>query len=791
LLALPFALFLGAAVTPLPAELREGHYAESVRYFDRDGGLLREVRASDAARARWSSLEDVGPRAVEAVLAAEDRHFFSHPGVDPIAIVRALATSLWHRRVVSGASTLTMQLARLVAPRPRTFVGKLREMALALRIEASLSKCDILEQYMNRAPFGANLRGIDAASRAYFDKPPRALSLAEAAALAAIPRGPAVYAMAKHPERVVRRRDRILARMDANATATHDEIALARAEPLTAHLATPSFGAPHFVQALHDGALANAGGARARDAALETVTTTLDRALQRDVETAVSATLRPLARRHVTSASVVVLDNASGEILAYVGSPAFFDAKIGGQNDGVRAARQPGSTLKPFVYGLAFERLGYTPATLLRDVDTHIEGPSSSYAPRNYDERFHGPVRLRDALGSSLNVPAVRVAEELGIEHLLLRLREIGFASLGADAEVYGPALALGDGEVTLLELANAYATLARGGEFRAVRAIRRTTVRGAIGALEPAPTSSRRVMSAVAATMIEDILKDKNARIAAFGERSVLSLPFDVAAKTGTSKGFRDNWTVGFTRAVTVAVWVGNFDGSAMQSVSGITGAAPLFRTVMEAGMRGRATPSLGVDDASLFVGARVCPLSGGAATPSCPHSLREWVPAGVAAPSPCTMHERVSIDTRTGLRAGPSCPRSVVETRTFERYDAQLAHWAHSARRDMAPDAYSPLCPGARADGRSPSAALRIGYPNNGARFLLDADRQLAQQAVAVRLEVPRGSSHVVLKVDEVVVARVEAPYVARWPLARGEHVLVAEAGGASSEAVHIRVD
>lgn len=765
------ALVVAAAMTPLPAELHDGTRSGSTRYLDRDGGLLREVRADDATRARWIAIDDVGENAMKAMLAAEDRRFDAHPGIDPLAIVRAAASSLWHRRVVSGASTLTMQLARVVRPHPRTLLGKLGEMALALRIEASLSKRRILEEYVNRAPFGPGVRGIEAASRLYLDKPTRDLSLAEAAALAALPRGPAVYAMTKHPERVVRRRDRIVERMCAAGWITREEADAAKKEPLSVRAGKGSFGAPHLVAWL-------SRDARARGR--NEVRTTIARDLQGEAEQAARATLRPLARRHVTSAAVVVLDNATGDVLAYVGSPDFDDAAHGGQNDGVRARRQPGSTLKPFVYGLAMERLGYTPATVLPDVELHLPVASGVYAPMNYDERFHGPVRLREALGASLNVPAVWTANEVGVGALLDRLRALGVASLDRDAEWYGPALALGDGEVTLLELANAYATLARGGVARPVRFV-----------VDEREGEASRVMPADVAATLADVLADKGARVSAFGEASALDLPFEVAAKTGTSKGFRDNWTVGFTREVTVAVWVGNFDGSPMQGVSGVTGAGPLFHAVMEAAMRRRVAPSMRLAGAEGLARVDVCPLSGARATSACGHAVHEWLPAAKARDLvACTMHERVAIDTRNGQRAGRGCAPAFVVERTFERFDAPFTAWAAGARREVAPESFSPLCPATRDDRRP--VALRIGHPRDGARFLVDPDRPRAEQSLAIRVDAPTGADAVDVRVDGRLLARVGSPFVARWTISPGDHVLTAEIAGLEPSApVHVTVE
>jgi penicillin-binding protein 1C len=796
IVSLPVVTLLVASLfTALPAELDgAGRYSESIELVDRDGIVLREVRADDATRARWVPLDEVGDTAANALLAAEDRRFNAHAGVDPFSVVRAGASALVHRRIVSGASTITMQLARLVRPHRRNALGKLGEMALAIRIERSLSKRRVLEEYVNRAPFGPSLRGLDAASRYYFDKRPSQLSLAEAATLAAIPRGPDLYAPEKHPDLVLRRRDRVLERMFSAGFIDREARDRALAEPLAVQGTRGSFGAPHLVDALLggriDGALDVAAPRPAR------VTTTIARAVQAEAEVATLAMLKPLAKRHVTAASVVVIDNATGEVLAYVGSPDFRDAEHGGQNDGARAKRQPGSTLKPFVYGLAMESRGFTPATVLPDVALHLESASGSFTPMNYDERFHGPVRLREALANSFNVPAVWTANELGVSRVLERLRGVGFTSLDGSPEFYGPALALGDGEVTLLELTNAYATLARGGVWRPLVYVREVKTRAGTTAVTALAAPERRVMPRDVALMLADILKDKDARLASFGERSVLELPFDVAAKTGTSKGFRDNWTVGFTHEVTVGVWVGNFDGSPMQDVSGITGAGPIFRAVMEAAMRRvsstKAEPApIGVTEASsAFVRVEICPLSGHARTEACPHGVYEWLPRERSLPEACTMHEHVMIDRRNGLLAGPRCPRAFVEERTFEVYPPSFAAWSRGAGRELAPEGSSPLCgPGAPRVGHG---ELRVGYPEDGARFVLDPDRARALQQVQFRVEAPAGASEVRLRVDGRAAAQLPFPYVTSFPLAPGEHVILAEATGlGSSPPVHVIVE
>ncbi len=785
LLAPVLALIVAAALTPLPRELSVAEYGPSLEIDARDGSVLREIRADDATRARWVPLAEMGPEVPRAMMAAEDLRFRSHPGVDPLAVARATAGTVLAGHVVSGASTLTMQLARLVRPHPRTLAGKLGEMALALRIEASLSKDQILEQYLNRAPFGPELRGIDAASRHYFGKAPAELSLAEACALAAMPRGPTLYDMDRHPERVRRRRDRILDRMFGAGLVDADHYHRAKTEPLVVRGARSHFGAPHFVRAVADGKL---GGGVALGRASRVVTT-LDPGLQGEAERAVARVVTGLRSRHVTAGAAVVLDNETGEILAYVGSPSWTDDAHGGKNDGVRALRQPGSSLKPFLYGLAMDRGALTTASVLDDTALRIATPGGGdYVPHNYDQRFHGPVRLREALANSYNVPAVRTLLLVGDQAALDELHAFGFASLTGRADDYGPALALGDGEVTLLELAGAYATLARGGITRPVVAVREVD-----GAPVTPPGDSRRVMPRAVADVITDILADRDARLASFGERSMLELPVPVAAKTGTSKGFRDNVAVGFTRRVTVAAWAGNFDGSAMAGVSGITGAGPIFHEVMEAASRryperpGERPLRLQPGRAPGLVRVKVCALSGKRAAPDCPHAIEEWLPAAKAdALDTCTMHQIVGVDTRNGLRAGPACPRGVVADRVFEVFPPELAGWAAAAHRESAPRDFSPLC-GPSPRGGAADVAVRIAEPLDGSRYVLDPDAPRERQALTVRLVAPAGRARVLVDGRPVPTQDL----VARWSPTPGEHVLRAEVGGVRSEAVHVHVE
>jgi penicillin-binding protein 1C len=740
------AATLGVVFTPLPEELAHplAREAASVRVLDRHQKLLREVRGDDAIRSAPITREELGDLPAKAILACEDARFYAHVGVDPLAVVRAGLSALRRGRIVSGASTLTMQLARLLRPHPRTFRGKVGEMLLALRIEASIDKDRILTEYANRAPFGPGVRGIGAASRHYFDKEPAELSAGEAALLAALPKGPAVYDPVRRPERVAARREFVIERMKAAGFLSADAARLAAAEPTTALRAPRAPDAIHFVEALLG---AEAFGPPPRTGVgRATVASTIDAALQAEVEHAIRAHLSSLDEQHVTAAAALVVDNATGEILAYVGSPDPFDAAHGGFNDGVRARRQAGSTLKPFLYGRAFDRREIDAASMLADVPLTIPLPSGSFVPGNYDGKFHGPVRARVALGSSLNVPAVALAERVGTLDYLRTLREAGF-DLPDGPDHYGAALALGDGEVTLLELVAAYAGLARGGERVRLRAFQ--------GSSTPEPGDAAHFLSARAAWLVGDILADKEARLPSFGEGSVLELPFRASVKTGTSKGFRDNWAIGSTDRVTAGVWAGNFDGTPMHDVSGVAGAGPILRSVLIAAEAGAMRSDLPEPPPGL-VRAAVCPLSGAAPTEHCTHVVQEWVPREIASGrEKCKMHVDDGI-----------------------AYPAELLAWARASGRPLA-----------RArDSTEEATYVRIEQPVTDAHYYVEQGRA---DTIGVRVRAPHAASFVALQVDGREVARGRPGEILAWRPTVGTHALIASAGGPPSEPVTVTIE
>jgi penicillin-binding protein 1C len=556
--ALAVFLFVRDPIRPLPGfrQARDAFRVSEARLLDRDGKVIHELRVDDGIRSLdWVPLGDVSPAFLKAVIRSEDRRFAGHRGVDWIALASAGREALLHgsRR---GASTVTMQLAsmldnpshRRAAPRP--FRRKVVQIRQALALEQSWSKDEILEAYLNLVTFRGELRGIHAASRGLFGKDPGGLNDPESLVLASLIRSPNAA-----PSRVAERARRLSLALGKNVSPRAlDELVR---ETLLRPYAIP----PRVALAPHVARLLLSKGA-------DNVVSTLDGNLQRFAAESLSRQVLSLKERHVRDGAILVAANRTGEILAYVGNAGIHSSAP--YVDGVAAPRQAGSTLKPFLYGLALERRLLTAASILDDSPLDVPTRAGSYAPRNYDREYRGHVTLRTALAASLNVPAVRTLLLLPRDSFADRLRLMGFKGVGAGDD-HGASLALGSADVTLSELVNAYRTLANGGRWSPMT-VRPGADRG----------EARRVLSREAAFIVSDILADRGARETTFGFENLLATRFRAAVKTGTSKDMRDNWCVGFSRDYTVGVWVGNFPGEPMWNVSGMTGAAPVWAGIM-----------------------------------------------------------------------------------------------------------------------------------------------------------------------------------------------------------------
>ncbi len=566
-IVLLLAARIAISFVPLPPSLFT-NATPDIEFLDRDGRPLRILRPDNGPFLHQVEYGEIPQSLIQATCAAEDHRFWHHSGVDWFATFRACGQLIIHRRVISGGSTITQQLIKLSQPRPRTFSTKLIEAVQALRLEQIWTKQQILTAYLNRVEYGNFNRGCSSAASFYFAKPLHDLSPAECALLAALPQAPSRLNPLSHRERAVKRQQWVLAQMLRAQSLTPDQFERASREPLRLSPSQRIFESPHFLDLLLSSEITPAPVNQSNH---QGVRTTLDLSLTRFVGQTLHQHLSRLKSQHVSNGAAVVLDNRTGDVLALVGSENYF-SPVAGQVNGAWAPRSPGSALKPFTYWLALEH-GATPATIVADVPTEFATATGIFAPVNYNRRCYGPMSYRGALANSLNISAVKVLASLGgAEPLRSRLRDCGLSTLTRSADTYGLGLTIGNAEVRLLELANAYASLARLGEYKPLRLT-----------FDSPATPSRRVGDASAAFLIADILNDNDARTLAFGADSSLRFEFPVACKTGTSSDFRDNWALGYTPEFTVGVWVGNFDGSPMEHVSGVSGAGPILHEIVE----------------------------------------------------------------------------------------------------------------------------------------------------------------------------------------------------------------
>jgi len=686
-------LFVALAVVRLwPKAPLANRYTSSVAVYDANGQLLRLTLAADERYRLWLPLEQIAPEVVEAFLLQEDRWFYQHPGINPVALARGA----WRTYAVSGprqgGSTITMQLARLLdRTNTRTVGGKLRQIASAVALEAGYSKREILEAYLNLVPYGANVEGVAAASLIHFAKPTRALALPETLTLAVIPQSPARRALGRTPvDASVQARLRLFTRWVARhpgAEPQHGLMALALNLRGTAEL---PFLAPHAVNAV-----------LTRDAAangVREIQSTLDLRLQRTLERQVRRYVERSRRVGIENATALLIDTRSMEVKAVVGSADFFNAAIGGQVNGTQAKRSPGSTLKPFIYALAMDQGLIHPLSVLKDAPTAF-GP---FSPENFDGGFVGPIAARDALIRSRNVPAVGLASRLSSPTLYEFLKRAGVSKLAPEKH-YGLALALGGGDVTMEELVTLYGTLANRGVWKPLR----------YQAAEP-ESDGVRLLSEEASFMTLDILRD-NPRPEGVMVGARTRVP--VAWKTGTSWGFRDAWSAGIFGPYVLAVWVGNFSGEGNPAFVGLQAAAPLFFQIVDAiAAEQRDLQAPAFRSPANLARVEVCAASGDLPNVWCPLRATTWYVPGRSPIRVSDVHRAVMVDTRTGRVACPPYDTAHVQQAVYEYWPSDLMKlFSQAGMPRRTPPAGE--CAGSGAEGPAPA----ITAPVRGAAYVM----------------------------------------------------------------------
>lgn len=757
--------------------------------LDRQGRFIAEVADAGEAFGYWP-VQTLPPRVVAAALALEDRRFASHPGVDPLALGRALFQNLSSGRRVSGASTIAMQVARLLDPGERTYWRKAHEAWRALVLTLRYGRNEVLAAYLRLVPYGNRVHGIAYAARRYLDKPVADLSWAEIAFLSAIPQAPSLMNPFHENgrQRAIARGGRILERLRDKKVLSAAEFELARQQLADIRLPTPPVRPGHSLHAVFKlrQLLADAprGGVEPYR-----VVTTLDLDLQESVSILAGSAIAEWESRGAGNAAVILLDRKRNSVLAWLGSTDYFDKDQAGAMDFTQTPRSPGSTLKPFIYALAYEQDKITPATILDDL------PAASDGIVNADKAYFGPLLPRQALANSRNVPAVRLLGDIGLEEGYAFLRDLGLHDNEQDARHYGLGLAIGAMPVTLEHLVQAYSVLANDGRWRPLKWY--------VGQ----PDTPRQLLSPATARLMTLQLSDASARLPSFPRMGSTEYAFPVALKTGSSQGLRDAWTIAYSQRYLLGVWVGHPDARPMRELSGASSAAVLAQRILNQlhGSERHGLADLAFPPPEAYRRVSLCAFSGKLATAACDQTFEEWFRPGEEPREEDDAHLRLAIDARNGLLAHAGTPIQYIEQRNFISLPPRYADWAVHAGLPLRPGAVSPLGEKSAAVVRRRSSlkpgtaggyaksVLRIVAPRNGLMLLRDPSVPAAHNTIALQAEVAPPVHELLWLVDGRPYRLAPYPYTVRWPLQVGEHVFQARSplSSEASTPIHIRVE
>lgn len=775
---------------PVP-NLENSPVIPSIRVVDRHGKLLYEIMDEQGGRHAVIPIEQIPEALIKATLATEDRNFYKHPGFDLVGVARAILINLRGGETIAGGSTITQQVVRNLMmtaqeKAERSIHRKAKEIILAWQIEQRYEKDEILALYLNQTYYGGLAYGVEAAAQTFFGKPVTDLDLAEAALIAGLPQSPAVYNPYTSFEDAKSRQRTVLNLMEQAGWITAEENRLAYREPLVLAETPYPVEAPHFVMMVRSDLdrifsseeLLNQGGL--------VVETTLDLDWQRLAQQAVERQIKNLAKsndglgHNVNSAALVALIPQTGEILGLVGSPDFFDKNQAGAINMAISPRQPGSALKPIVYAAALDPAnptgGWTAATMLLDVttafQTHDEKP---YIPANYDLKEHGPVLLRQALASSLNIPAVLTLDHIGLETLAEYATKFGISTLD-DPHTYDLSLALGGGAVRLLDLSAAYGTFANGGYRVKPKTI--LQVRNAKGeSLYISPEMERiRILDERVAWLISDILSDMQARRLGFGPNTVLQIDRPAAVKTGTTSNFHDNWTVGYTPELVVGVWAGNTDYAPMHEVDGLTGAAPIWHDFIRLALSGAPITKFARPEGITRV--EICSLSGLLPSQVCPYTKSEWFLDGTQPVQKDTFYRSVVVDVRTGLQAENDTPLDQRQEILALDLPPQAWAWAHTNNLKSYNDLINKNFDQSNFATSQDTINLMIASPPDGSQYFLSTFTDPDSQRILIQVVAPSNVSTIRIFIDNhLIEVLTSPPYQTWWRLQTGVHQIKAE--------------
>jgi penicillin-binding protein 1C len=634
-----------------------------------------------------TELDEISPLLRKTIVQKEDKYFYRHFGVNPVAVTRAFFMNVFTGRRTSGASTITMQVARALEPKRRNLGNKIIELFRALQVEMKYSKDEILQLYLNLVPYGGNIEGVKSASVLYFGKNPNHLSLAEITALSIIPNRPSTLVMGKNNDEIVKQRNKWLNRFAREKIFTPKEIEDALAEPLTARRGIVPRLAPHLANKLKQSGVVN-------------IQTNLALNTQLKIEKLVEDYVRTQRLRNINNAAVMIIDNETHKVIAYVGSGNFKDTMDAGQVNGVAAVRQPGSTLKPLVYGLCFDEGLLTPKKIMNDVAVNFAG----YAPENYDKNFNGPVTVEYALEHSLNIPAIKALNMLGKEKMIDQLSSIGFKQIQTKQKALGLSLILGGCGTTLEQLTGMYSCFANDGLYYRPSFTK-----------DDSSVHRKRVLSADASYMITDILSRINRPDFPLHWDATAHLP-RIAWKTGTSYGRRDAWSIGYNKKYTVGVWVGNFSGVGVAHLSGAEIATPLlfriFNTLDYDADRSWFTPPADLEQ------RKVCSETGMPPAAQCTNVILDYFVTGISSTQTCNNFSEIAVNENETMSYCKSCEPTVgFKRKGYKLIAPELQNWMQMNRIAFEPiPAHNPACEKIFKDG-----APQITSPVNGTEYLI----------------------------------------------------------------------
>lgn len=710
------AIVLDTWVFPLP--FSSLHKKPSTFVYDRNGQLMRCFISSDQYWRQPVKLDGISTLLVKSVLACEDRWFYYHPGVNVVSLISAAIDNIKAGKIVRGGSTITMQIARMTEPKPRTIKSKIVEIFRAFQLEFHFSKGELLEIYFNNAPYGGNIEGIGAASYFYFGKPPGQLTPAQAAMLTALPNSPTVLCPGKNIRNCYSARDRVLDVMLGRNIISEQQYREARLEKIDSIKTKTPFYAPHLC----------------RDIAIENpdrceIISTIDLSIQNVCAGILKKYEYQLKSKNISNAAVVVIDNKSSEILALVGSLDFFDNKNHGQINGALACRSPGSALKPFAYALAMEKGIVSPNMYLADLPVYYSG----YSPQNYDGSYRGVVSVSDALRLSLNVPAVNVCAETGLNSFFELLKKGGISTLKGKYFDYGLPLVLGSCDIKLIELTNLYSVFANGGIYKPYKLIKNDSMQ-----------KYDTLFSTPVCYIIAEILAELTRPEFPSSWEFSANIP-KIAWKTGTSYGRKDAWSIGFNPQYAIGVWAGNFSAEPSPELVGAETAAPIlfdiFTSISSKIEGGWFTQpdNIGIRD--------VCSVSGKLPGPYCPSTIEEYYIRSVSPTSRCDIHQQIIVDSKSGYKmcrfcsSGKECDHKV-----YEIWPPEISTWFKKTgfQVEVVPQ-HNPDCRGTCYGDRP-----IINSPKPDVDYVIRTYVPIQQQGILLDASVTSGSNRIYWFVD-----------------------------------------